>query len=101
MLKGYVPGDWVKIHASGLTEKQAFEAEANYRHLFGSPKFDRTSGEKNHKAKLTDTQACDIYIACKNNANHGELANKYGVSRSAISMIASRKQWRAATACLI
>ncbi len=100
MEKGYTPDDWVVIMWKGLSEQEALEKEKTYLHTKGCPRFNRQSGERNYQAKLTDEQARDIYRRAPT-TNHGDLAVEYGVSRSAISMIASRKQWRAATACLI
>jgi len=100
--KGYLPSDWVEIIDRNLTEKEAFKEETKWFHLYGQPKFNRTAGEKNHQAKLTDNQAQEIFILTKTTKRtHKDIATEYNVSRTAISMIASRKQWKAATACLI
>ena len=97
---GYLPSDWVKIVKHRLTEAQAFAYEKEYLHSIGGADFNRQSGENNFQAKLTNLQAQEIYLKAKSGSNHQTLADQFGVSRSAISMIASRKQWRAATACL-
>lgn len=99
--KGWLPSDWVKIEAKNLSEKQAFEVEASIMHQEGRTKFNKQAGENNHQSKLTDTQAKEIYIKCKHEKiPHKELADAYGVSRSAISMIATRRQWKTTTAGL-
>jgi hypothetical protein len=99
--KGYIPSDWVTILLKNLTEEQAFNEEKRFLHENGTTRFNRQSGERNYQAKLTDAQARDIYRRANMGVSHKELAADYGVSRSAVSMIASRKQWRAATACLV
>ena len=98
--KGFLPSDWVTILEKNLTEKEAFSAETVWMHEHGSPEFNRTSGQKNHQAKITDDQAREIFKLASIK-QHKEIAEEYGISRSAVSMIATRKQWRAATACLI
>ena len=99
---GFTPDNWVQIIAKGLSEEESFKMELEYFHNNGQPKFNKTAGEKNHQAKLTDNQAKEIFTLTKTtNLSHKDLAAAYDVSRSAISMIASRKQWKAATACLI
>src|SRR5215213_7390512 len=98
MDEGYIPSDWVEVLARGMTEQEAFTMETTFLHKHGTTIFNRQSGERNNKAKLTDVQAREIYTACLNGEPHKSLALSYGVSRSAISMIASRKQWRATTA---
>lgn len=96
--RGYLPTAWVEISYEGLAESAAFAKEKELIQLF-SPKFNiGQSGERNYQAKLTDEQARTIFQSSK---LHRELAQEYGVSRSAISMIKTRKQWRAATACCI
>lgn len=97
---GYIPQDWVVIDRRGLTEEQAFSIEKERLHTYGCPKFNRQSGQKNYQAKLTDKQAQEIFLRASTE-KHSHLAEEFGVSRSAVSMIASRKQWRATTACLI
>jgi hypothetical protein len=100
--KGFVPSDWVIICHKNLSEAESFLKETEWFHLNGQPKFNRTSGEKNHQSKLTDSQAREIFTLTKTtNQTHKNIAKDYNVSRAAVSMIASRKQWRAATACLI
>lgn len=96
---GFVPNDWVEILRRQLDEKDALTVEKNWLHTNGCPRFNRQSGERNYQAKLTDDQARSIYKRAKE--NHGKLAEEFNVSRSCISMIASRKQWKAATACLV
>jgi hypothetical protein len=98
---GYLPNDWVKIIKHRLTEEQAFTLEREYLHAIGGAAFNRQSGENNFQSKLTNVQAQEIYLKAKAGVKHKTLADQFNVSRSAISMIASRKQWRAATACLL
>lgn len=95
---GYLPSQWVVVDRQGLEESEALRVEKNYLHTKGRPQFNRQSGEKNYQAKLTDQQARDIFQRID---LHKTIAQEYGVSRSCISMIKSRKQWKAATACLI
>jgi hypothetical protein len=100
--QGYTPQDWVCILYKGLSESEAFELETQYRHNTKLYKFDRMCGEKNHHAKLTNKQVLRIFLLCKNKERtHQQIAQEFGVSRAAISMIASRKQWKAVTACLV
>lgn len=98
MENGYVPSDWVKIVWSNLTEEIAYQKEKELLHEIGGTCFNRQSGERNYQAKLTDDQAREIF---KSTELHRVLAEMYGVSRTCIHMIKSRKQWRAATACMI
>jgi hypothetical protein len=98
---GYSPDEWVVIIQRDLDEETALRIESEYRHTNGCPIYNRQSGEKNYQAKLTDKQAREIFQRAKAGEKHGDLSEEFGVSRSAVSMIASRKQWRAATACLI
>jgi hypothetical protein len=98
--KGFIPCDWVVILQKNLTEHDAFKIETNWMHVNGQPKFNRTGGEKNYQAKLTDEQAREIFNRAKTEL-HKNLAEEFNISRSAVSMIATRKQWRAATSCLV
>lgn len=99
--KGYLPCDWVTILHRSLTEEQAFAMEKDYLHTNGVLKFCRQSGERQHQAKLTDAQAVEAYILVKQKGwSHKAVAEKYGVSRSAISMLVTGKQWKATTARL-
>lgn len=101
MKEGYIPTDYVVILDKGLTETEAFKKEKEYLHKNGNTKFNRTTGENNHQAKLTDEEARQIFLMCKDKEDtHKKIAEKYGVSRAAVSMIASRKQWKTATAGL-
>lgn len=54
------------------------------------------SGSKHHKAKLDDKKVRAIRKACDDATGKrpiGELAEKYGVSRSAIVAVADRRTW--------
>jgi predicted DNA-binding protein (UPF0251 family) len=96
---GYLPTDWVQILHKNLTEQEAFSLEKEYLHKHGVLKFCRQSGERQHQSKLTDAQALEAYrLVTSGKFTHKEIANQYGVSRSAISMLASGKQWKAVTA---
>lgn len=97
-LLGYLPTAWTRIIESGLSEQQAFKAEKDRLHSIGGTIFNGQSGERNYQVKLTNEQAREIF---KRPETHARLAEEFKVSRSAISMIKSRKQWRAATACLV
>lgn len=99
--KGYLPIDWVRILKHQLTESEAFTYEKEHLHSIGGAPFNRQSGEDNFQAKLTNIQAQEIYLKTQAGVGHKVLADKFNISRSAVSMIASRKQWRAATACLV
>jgi hypothetical protein len=98
---GHTPENIVVIDRQGLEEIEALRLEKEYLHTKGCPLFNRQSGEKNYQAKLTNEQARDIYLRAKNGENHTDLSKEFNVSRSAISMIATRRQWKAATACLV
>ena len=99
---GFNPHNFVRIIHSSCTEKEALQLEKEYMYKNGQPVFNRQAGEKNYQAKLTDEEARAIFTLAKEKRyTHNELADIYKVSRSAISMIASRKQWRAATSCLV
>ena len=99
--KGYIPSDWVVIYDTGLTEKAAFEVETKRLHSNGTTRFNRQGGERNHRAKLTDEQAKEIFIRCVfNKEKHKDVADEFGVCRSAVSLIATRKQWKTVTAGL-
>lgn len=97
MERGFIPSDWTDVLYKGLTEKDAYTKEKEILHRIGGTIFNRQSGERNYQAKLTDEQARSIYVS---KDNSGVLSRKYGVSRAAIQMIKTGKQWRAATACL-
>lgn len=97
---GYLPTDWVLIINRNLTESEAFRIEKEYTYINGCPKFNRNAGENNHQSKMTNEQAREGYLLAKNGTKHQEIADMFGVCRSAISMIASGKQWKAATADL-
>ncbi len=98
--EGLVPSDWVEIICTGLTEKEAFEIETKMLHKHGVTRFNQQGGEKNHKAKLTNEQAKEIFVRCKAGENHTKLSIEYGVCRAAITMIATRRQWKTVTAGL-
>jgi len=83
-----------------MTEKEAFELEKRMLHKTGVTRFNRQSGERNHQSKLTDKQAIEIFLRCKQGEGHQKLADEFDVSRSAVSMIASRRQWKTTTAGL-
>ena len=93
--QGYIPEDWVKIIDKNLSEELAYSKEKEYLHSFGCPVYNRQSGEKQHQAKLRNIDAIDIYLAANIGLSHKELAKIYSVSRSTISMIASKRQWKA------
>lgn len=99
--EGYLPTDWVRILYKHLSEEEAFRLEKQVLHTYGTTKFNRNSGERNHRALLTDDQAKEIYIRAHSGELHRALAEEFNCSRPAISMINTRKQWRAATACLV
>lgn len=98
--EGLLPSNWVRIIASGLSEKDAYRLEKEQIQELGGPRFNGQVGDRNNKAKLTNHQAREIYNRSKTEV-HSKLAEEFGVSRTCISMIASRKQWRTATSCLI
>lgn len=100
MQDGFVPSDWVTIIARQMDEAFAYSIEKEYLHTKGTLRFNRQSGERNYQAKLTDDQAREIYKRASTEY-HKDLAAEFGVSRTAVSLIATRKQWKAATACLV
>jgi hypothetical protein len=51
-------------------------------------------GERSAKAKLTAAQVQDIRQRVANGERHWALAAEYGVSRPAISLVASRRRWK-------
>ncbi len=51
-------------------------------------------GKRPSWAKLTDEQVAEIRIVLAARVTHAEIARRYGVSRSAISMINTGKTWR-------
>lgn len=53
-----------------------------------------TRGEKNKGSKLTRKQVRDIRFAHSMGAKSKDLANKYGVSYSAIRNIVNYKKWK-------
>jgi hypothetical protein len=92
---GFIPTDWVSIISSGLSEKDALALEKQLIHTL-APKFNMQSGEKQHQAKLTNDDALQIYDLVKSKKHtHKDIADTFGVSRTCVSMIASRKQWKA------
>lgn len=97
---GYIPTDWAVILEKNLTEDEAYRLEREYMHNNGAPRFNRNTGENNHQAKMTNEQAREAFRLAKEGVRHQTIADMFGVSRSAISMIASGKQWRSATADL-
>lgn len=98
MFDGYIPSDWVNILAKNLDQISAREKEVNEIHNHGNrTRFNRQSGERQHQAKLTDKQALEVFTLKTQGFTHKEIAKKFGVSRPAISMILSGKNWRAIT----
>lgn len=98
--KGFTPEDWVEICYKGLTEQQALRKE---KELLNSlvTRFNRTTGEKQHQAKMTNDEARWAYLeVALRGRTHREVADTLGVSRSAISMLVSGRQWKAITADL-
>ena len=95
---GHTPDEWVVILEKGLSEVAAFKLEKEYFHTHGRPRFNRTGGEKNHQSKLTDQQARDAYLLCHMGMRQKDVAEEFGVSRTAISMITTGKQWKSTTA---
>jgi hypothetical protein len=98
MENGFIPSDWVRIERRQLTEKEALKFETELRHSIGITKFNRQSGERQHRSKMTNEQALKAFELVKEGKTHKEIAEMYGVSRTAISMLLTGKQWRAVTA---
>jgi hypothetical protein len=93
---GYTPDDWVEIVQKGMSEKEALDLEHKLINTFGCPVYNRQSGEKQHQAKLSNQQAIEVYtLAKEGKLLHREIAEKYDISRTCVSMIASVKQWKA------
>ena len=95
---GFLPTDWAKIIAKNLEESAAYTKEKEYLHNNGTLRFNRQSGERQHQAKMTNEQALEAYQLVKTGWKHKDVADKFGVSRAAISMLASGRQWKAITA---
>lgn len=98
MHQGFIPSDWVEIIEKNLTEKEAFEKELNLIHEKGLIKFNRQQGETQHQAKMTNDQAIEAFKLVKEGIQHKIVAEKFGVSRTTISMLANRKNWKTVTA---
>ena len=98
--KGYTPDEWVEICYKGLTEEEALRIEKDFLSK-SLTAFNRQGGENQHQSKMTNKEARWAYIqAVVDKVPHKEIANVLGVSRAAISMIASGKQWKAVTSDL-
>lgn len=101
MSRGFIPTDWVFITARNLPEDMAFAVEKAYLHKNGVLRFNRQSGEQQHQAKLTNEQVVSIYTELQDKQSKVKsIAERYKVSRAAIYMIKSGKQWKAVTAGL-
>lgn len=98
MEKGYVPSDWVVVYSKGLLEEEAFTDEKELLHEIGVTRFNRQTGDRQHQAKMSNEQALEAFKLKEQGWLHKEIAELYGVSRSAISMLLSGKQWKAVTA---
>lgn len=93
--KNYLPSDWVTILYKGLEETDAFNKEKEYLYINGRTKFNRYSVERQHQAKITDAEAVEIYkLAWTTKLKHKEIADRYGISRSAVCMIKHKRQWK-------
>jgi hypothetical protein len=96
-LRGFVPTDWVELLFKNLTENEAFQHEKEYLHRKGTLKFNKQSGQNQHQSKMTNEQARQAYVLASKGVKHKTIADLFNVSRSAISMLASGKQWKAVT----
>lgn len=52
-----------------------------------------SSGIKNGRAKLDETQVREVRLLGKHGVKHKEIAKRFGVSRGAIGFILQRKTW--------
>jgi DNA-binding MarR family transcriptional regulator len=52
-----------------------------------------TRGEDNHLAKLTEAEVLTIRELTRSGVPQVELAARFGVTRSAVSLIALRRNW--------
>ena len=51
-------------------------------------------GEGSGRAKLTEQQVLEILGRCGTGESHGRIAQDYGVTRSSITLINTRKNWK-------
>jgi hypothetical protein len=94
---GYTPDEWVCIISKGLDDKTARKQETNLLHQTGTTRFNMQSGERQHRSKMTNEQAISAFRLRDEGYAHKDIAELYGVSRSAISMLLSGRQWKAVT----
>lgn len=68
----------------------------NIRHAYelGLSKFVYAKGEKNHKAKLSDSQVREIKLLILAGESNQEIAKKYNVKHYNISTIRTGKRWK-------
>ena len=94
--RGHLATDYVDIVARGLSEQQArkLEREMIYHHL---PEYNTNYGETHFRAKITEDQAREIYMARKDGKTYSVLAEKYGLDYSTVRAIGTGKNWRFAT----
>jgi len=92
---GFTPDNWVVIFRKNLSESDAFKVEREELHSLGVRRFNRQSGERQHQSKITDAQAIEIFHKCwSGSQSRAEISLEYGISRSNVSMIKHKKQWK-------
>lgn len=92
--QGYIPTDWVQILSKNLSEYDAFQYE---RELINemAPEFNMAiRGSNNHWAKLNEDKVTQIKYRLANKESHQTIADNFGVSRAAISMINTGRNWK-------
>lgn len=97
--RGYLPTDWVEVLHKGLSQSEARDMEHSYLHKDGVTRFNRQCGERQHQSKLTNEQAVEIFkLSWSGKMSRGEIAEKYGICPSNVSMIKHKKQWKSVLA---
>lgn len=97
------PSELVVNHKNGIQTDNRVEnlewvtQSENVRHawrVLDAYKSRDTRGEKHHGAKLTERDVIAIRAMVRSGSRRNELAKKFGVDRSTINYIVSRKLWK-------